>query len=336
MNPVEMKRILELIYAGETLSEESAYQLMLRIGEGAFTDIQVAAFLSALNMRSTTVNELKGMRRAMLELCIPVNLHGLDAMDLCGTGGDGKDTFNISTLSAFVVAGAGIPVAKHGNYAVSSHCGSSNVMEYFGLKFTNDVVLIEQQIEHAGITILHAPLFHPAMKYVAPARKAMQVKTIFNILGPLSNPSQPKVQVSGVYNMEIARLYHFMMQKTHDRYAIIHALDGYDEISLTGVVKMYAHSGERTLSPENFGFSPVQPIELSGGMTTQEAAEIFLSVLEGTSTDVQKNVVVANAAVAISIHQNVSLDTAKNMAEESLDSQKALQSFKALLNTTVS
>jgi anthranilate phosphoribosyltransferase len=332
MNPVEMKRILDLIYSGETFSEQQSYELMMQIGNGAFNEIQVAAFLSALNMRAVTVNELKGMRRAMLDLCIPVNLQDYDAMDLCGTGGDGKDTFNISTLSAFVVAGAGVPVAKHGNYAVSSHCGSSNVLEYFGLKFTNDLSIIYQQMEKANITILHAPLFHPAMKYVAPARKAMQVKTIFNILGPLSNPSQPKVQVSGVYSMDIARLYHFLMQKLHDRYAIVHSLDGYDEISLTGVVKIYSHTGEKTYSPQDMGFQVVQPIDLSGGLTIQEAAAIFLSVLECTSTDIQREVVVANAAVAISIHQGLSLSEAKSAAEESLDSKKALRAFQQLLS----
>jgi anthranilate phosphoribosyltransferase len=332
MNPVEMKRILDMIYSGETFSEQQSYELMMQIGNGAFNEIQVAAFLSALNMRAVTVNELSGMRRAMLDLCIPVHLEGYDAMDLCGTGGDGKDTFNISTLSAFVVAGAGIPVAKHGNYAVSSHCGSSNVLEYFGLKFTNDLSIIHRQMEKANITILHAPLFHPAMKHVAPARRAMQVKTIFNILGPLSNPSQPKVQVSGVYSMDIARLYHFLMQKIHDRYAIVHSLDGYDEISLTGVVKIYSHTGEKTYSPQDMGFRVVQPIDLSGGMTVQEAAAIFLSVLEGTSTDIQREVVVANAALAINTHQGLSLPDAKLAAEESLDSKKAFGAFQQLLS----
>ncbi|HZH68776.1 MAG TPA: anthranilate phosphoribosyltransferase, partial [Chitinophagales bacterium] len=203
-----MKNILEIIYAGEILNEDIIYNMMRRIGEGGYTDIEISAFLSALNMRSVSVGELRGLRRAMLELCLPVDLGGIEAMDLCGTGGDGKDTFNISTISSFVVAGAGIPVTKHGNYGVSSKCGSSNVLEALGVTFSNNTDVLKRQLEAANITILHAPLFHPAMKYVAPSRRNMQVKTVFNILGPLTNPTRPKVQVSGVYNLEVGRLYY--------------------------------------------------------------------------------------------------------------------------------
>jgi anthranilate phosphoribosyltransferase len=327
-----MKQILERLYAGESFSEKEAYEILCQMGEGQFSDMQVAAFLSAYNMRPVAVPELKGFRAAMLDLCVALDLSEYEPMDVCGTGGDGKDTFNISTLAAFVAAGAGVPVAKHGNYAVSSHCGSSNVLEFLGISFSNDISVLRQQMEEAGICILHAPLFHPAMKFVAPARKGVQVKTVFNILGPLTNPTRPKVQSTGVYSKGVARLYSYMMQETHERFSIIHALDGYDEISLTGPVKVFSHQGERTLETRAFGASPIRATDITGGHTIAEAAEIFMAVLEGRASIQQRQVVLANAAVAIATYRDSGLDVAMAEAAESIDSKRALQSFKALQN----
>jgi len=329
-----MKKVLEQLYSGEILSEDFIYNLMNEIGSGAFTDLQITAFLSALNMRPVSVDELRGLRRAMLDLCLAVDTQGVETIDLCGTGGDGKDTFNISTLSAFVVAGAGIPVAKHGNYAVSSHCGSSNVLEALGVKFTSDVSVINRQLEAANIAILHAPLFHPAMKHVAPARRGMQVKTVFNILGPLSNPCRPAVQVAGVYNLEVARLYYYLLQETAERFAVVHALDGYDEISLTGDFKTFSHKGEHTVAPAYLGMKPVIPAELSGGDTIAEATDIFLKVISGQGTEVQRSVVLANAGLAISTYKNWDFKDGIAAAAESLDSGRAEQSLKKLIEIT--
>lgn len=328
-----MKNILQQLYSGEILSEELIYQLMQDIGQGIYSETQIAAFLSALNMRSVSVGELRGLRRAMLDLCVPVDVRGRETMDLCGTGGDGKDTFNISTLSAFVVAGAGIPVTKHGNYAVSSHCGSSNVLESLGVKFTSDVDLINRQLDAANITILHAPLFHPAMKHVAPARRSMQVKTVFNILGPLSNPARPSVQVAGVYNLEIGRLYYYLLQESAERFAVVHALDGYDEISLTGDVKIFSHEGEKCYTPNQLGFDKLQAQSLSGGETIQDAKDIFLQIISGRGTTAQRNAVLANAGVCISTYKGVSISEGISLAAESLDSGQAEQSLKQLIAT---
>ena len=326
-----MKKILQQLYAGTTFSEAETYAIMHRMGAGEFSETQVAAFLSALNMRSLSVDELKGFRRAMLDLCLSVDLDGLETIDLCGTGGDGKDTFNISTLSAFVVAGAGIPVTKHGNYAVSSHCGSSNVLESLGVKFTNDTNTIRRQLDKANITILHAPLFHPAMKHVAPARRGIQVKTVFNILGPLSNPCRPAVQVAGVYHLEIARLYYYLLQESGKKFAVVHALDGYDEISLTSDVKIFSHQGEKYYSPEQFGFEKLSAESLSGGDTIEDAKNIFLQVISGNGTIAQRNAVLANSGLCMATYKGVNLTEGVALAAESLDSGKAYQALKSLI-----
>ncbi|MCO5232825.1 MAG: anthranilate phosphoribosyltransferase [Chitinophagales bacterium] len=327
-----MKNILKELYAGQLLTEDKIYQLMKKIGEGEYSAIQISAFLSALNMRPVSVNELRGMRRAMLDLCLPVDFEGRKTIDLCGTGGDGKDTFNISTLSAFVVAGAEIPVTKHGNYGVSSHCGSSNVLEALGIKFTNDIDRLKKQLEQANITILHAPLFHPAMKHVAPVRREMQIKTIFNILGPLSNPCKPQVQVTGVFNLEVGRLYYYLLQESTPQFAVIHALDGYDEISLTGETKIFSHEGERCYTPQQLGFKALQADQISGGKTIEDAKNIFLQVLKNEATIAQKEVILANAAVCISIYKNISIHEGIDLAKESLESGKAYQALKKLID----
>ena len=233
-----MKQLLNRLINQENISSEEAKQVLVNISNGMYNQSQIASFLTIFMMRSITLEELKGFRDALLELCIPIDLADFNAIDLCGTGGDGKDTFNISTLSSFVTAGAGVKVAKHGNYGVSSACGSSNVMEYLGIKFSNDEDFLKHTIDKAGICVLHAPLFHPAMKNVAPIRRELGVKTFFNMLGPMVNPSFPKNQMVGVFNLELLRMYGYLYQNTDKNYSIVHALDGYDEISLTGKTKV--------------------------------------------------------------------------------------------------
>jgi anthranilate phosphoribosyltransferase len=283
-------------------------------------------------MRSITVEELSGFRDALRNLCLRVNVGDFDTIDVCGTGGDGKDTFNISTLSAFVVAGAGAKVVKHGNYGVSSACGSSNVMEHFGYRFSTDADKLRREIEKSGVCFLHAPLFNPAMKNVAPVRKALKVKTFFNMLGPMINPAFPNRQLIGVYGLDLARLYNYLYQQSDIRYVIVHSLDGYDEVSLTGSFKYILNGVEEIVSPESFGFGQVKAADLQGGTTVAESAGIFLNVLQNKGTDVQNNVVIANSQLALMCYYpGKSRDECRNMAEESLKSGKALAAFNQLI-----
>ena len=281
-------------------------------------------------MRSITIEELEGFRDALLEMCLRVELDGYAAVDLCGTGGDGKDTFNISTLASFVTAGAGVPVVKHGNYGVSSGCGSSNVMEHLGIKFSNEQDFLERSMEEAGISFLHAALFHPAMKNVAPIRKALGVKTFFNMLGPMVNPAFPKNQVVGVFSLELARMYAYLYQKTDKNFSILHALDGYDEISLTGDTKLISNNSEAMLAPQDFGVNRISAEDISGGNTVESAAGIFMDILNGKGTEAQNNVVCANAGMAISTVKKIDLEQGFSEAKESLTSGKALESLNNL------
>lgn len=327
-----MKKILNHLFEYKTLTKEEARQVLIGIGTGHYNTSQIAAFLTVYMMRSITVHELEGFRDAMLELCVPVDLSDFDAMDLCGTGGDGKDTFNISTLSAFVVAGAGQQVAKHGNHGVSSLCGSSTVMEYLGYRFTNDVDKLRSMVDKAGICFLHAPLFHPAMKNVAPIRKDLGVKTFFNVLGPIANPSFPKKQLLGVFNLELARLYAYLYQQTPKRFMILHALDGYDEVSLTGAFKVITSHAEQVLTPQQIGLRQLAPEELAGGQSVDESARIFVNVLKNEATPAQREAVVANSAMALYAAEVVrSIEDAILMAKESLDSGRALACFNKLI-----
>ncbi|HNP18559.1 MAG TPA: anthranilate phosphoribosyltransferase [Fulvivirga sp.] len=327
-----MKDILNKLINHQTLDKGTARQILVDLAQGKFNQSQVAAFLTVYMMRSITVEELAGFRDAMLELCTPLNIGDYDAIDLCGTGGDGKDTFNISTLSSFVVAGAGQYVAKHGNTGVSSVCGSSNLMAHFGYQFTNDEDQLIRSLEEANICFLHAPLFHPAMKNVAPIRKDLGVKTFFNMLGPMVNPSFPSKQLVGVFSLELARLYGYLYQKSDKDFLILHALDGYDEISLTGDFKMITKSGEQMLSPSDLGLAEVKTGEISGGTTIESAAKIFENVLKGEATTAQHNVVTANAGMALyCADSSLSKTDAIAKADESLKSGKALKAFKKLL-----
>lgn len=326
-----MKDLLNRLVNQESISSSEAKQVLVNISKGDYNQSQIASFLTVYMMRNITLQELKGFRDALLELCISVDLSAYNTIDLCGTGGDGKDTFNISTLASFVTAGAGIHVAKHGNYGVSSACGSSNVMEYLGVKFTNDEGFIKKSIEEAGICILHAPLFHPAMKNVAPIRKDLGVKTFFNMLGPMVNPSFPKNQMVGVFNLELLRLYAYLYQNTNTNYSIVHALDGYDEISLTCDTKIVTNHEEQILSPEDLGLEILDQNSISGGNTIKMSAAIFMDIIEGKGTEAQKNVVCANAGLAIATVRKCSHKEGFELARESLASGKAKKSLETLI-----
>ena len=326
-----MKKILNRLINYENISSHEAKQVLVNISKGDYNQSQIASFLTVYMMRSITLEELQGFRDALLELCIPIDLKEFNAIDLCGTGGDGKDTFNISTLASFVTAGAGVKVAKHGNYGVSSTCGSSNVMEYLGISFSNDEAVLKHAIDKAGICVLHAPLFHPAMKNVAPIRRELGVKTFFNMLGPMVNPSFPKNQMVGVFNLELQRLYGYLYQNTNKNYSIVHALDGYDEISLTGATKIISNTSEHMLSPKDLNIKTVDQSAIFGGNTVKSSANIFLNVINGRGTDAQNNVVCANAGLAIATAKQITHKTGFEMAKESLLTGKAKTSLNTLI-----
>ena len=325
-----MKNILNRLINHEILSKEEAKNTLVNISSGSYNPSQISAFLTVYMMRSISIEELAGFREALLELCNRIDLSNYNTIDLVGTGGDGKDTFNISTLASFITAGAGVKVAKHGNYGVSSISGSSNVMEKLGVKFSNDNNFLEKCVDQAGIAILHAPLFHPAMKNVAPIRKELAVKTFFNMLGPLVNPSFPQNQLLGVFNLEMARMYSYLYQNTSVKYIILHALDGYDEISLTGPTKIITSTKEGMLNPSDFGVRLLQQNEIEGGKTIDESAEMFLNIISGKGTEGQNNVVCANAAMAISTVNGTSLLESFELAKESLLSGKGLKALNKL------
>lgn len=327
-----MKSILNRLINNELLSKTEAKEVLVQISNGAYNESQIAAFLTVYMMRSITVNELEGFRDALLELCIDFDVSDYNTIDLCGTGGDGKNTFNISTLASFIVAGAGIHVTKHGNYGVSSVSGSSNVMEHFGVKFSNNSDYLKRCLDQAGICILHAPLFHPAMKNVGGIRKALGVKTFFNMLGPMVNPAFPKNQLVGVFNLELARIYGYLYQKTNKNYTILHALDGYDEISLTGPTKAITNESEQLITPSHFGVEPILASQIFGGDSVAHAAGIFKTVLAGKGTDAQNNVVCANAGMAIATVQKCSPQQGFDLAKESLLSGKGMNALEQLIN----
>lgn len=326
-----MKKILSELIDHRSLTKDTAKQVLVDLALGKFNPSQTTAFMTVYMMRSITVEELQGFRDAMLELCIPAHFDQ-PVMDVCGTGGDGKNTFNMSTLSSFVVAGAGQPVAKHGNYGVSSPCGSSNLLEYFGYKFTNNVDELKRSLDRANICFMHAPLFHPAMKNVGPIRKELGVKTFFNLLGPMVNPAQPKTQLVGVFSLELARLYAYLYQRTDKQFMVLHSLDGYDEISLTGSFKAISNKTETLMTPADLGFDTVTPAALSGGETADDAARIFLNVLTNEGTSAQTHAVLANAAMALLTAEKVTTPAdAVAMARESLESGRAKEAFEKLM-----
>jgi len=327
-----MKQVLNQLFEHKTLSEQDAYSILLRIGKGDFNSSQIAAFLTVYLMRNIAVQELKGFQNALLDLCLKIDFSDFDTIDVCGTGGDGKDTFNISTLSAFVVAGAGYKVAKHGNYGVSSSCGSSNVLEYLGYEFTNKEDILKKQLAETNFTMMHAPLFHPAMKNVGPIRRELGIKTFFNMLGPIVNPSFPKNQLAGVYSLEIARIYNYLLQDSGKKYTILHSLDGYDEISLTGKFKTINNNGEQLLSPTTIGLKKHSQEAIYGGNSVASSAKIFVDILNNKSTQAQENVVLANAGFAIhTFEPHKSITDCIAIARESLKSGNALQVLEKVI-----
>lgn len=327
-----MKAILSHLFEYKVLTKQQSKEILIGISSGKYTNSEIASFLTIYAMRSITVEELEGFRDAMLEMCLSVDLSAYDPIDVCGTGGDGKDTFNISTLSCFVVAGAGQNVAKHGNHGVSSLCGSSTILEYLGAKFTNEKDILEKQIATAGVCFLHAPLFHPAMKNVAPVRRELGVKTFFNMLGPMVNPVSPQKQLVGVFSLELARLFAYLYQQTDKQFLVLHALDGYDEVSLTGSFKIITAHSEQVLTPSHLGLDTLRAEQLSGGETVEASAKIFMNVLNNEATEAQKQAVLANASLALyCANPHNSLIDSVAMARESLESGKALRSFKKLI-----
>ncbi len=327
-----MKTILSKLFEHQHLSREEAREVLLNISNENYNPSQIASFMTVYLMRAITVDELQGFRDALLELCLSIDLEGRETIDIVGTGGDGKDTFNISTLSSFLVAGAGYPVTKHGNNSVSSVSGSSNVLQEQGYKFTNDRDTLLRQLDKANICFFHAPLFHPAMKAVAPIRRALKVKTFFNMLGPLVNPAQPKHQLFGVFNLELGRLYQYILQQSEKQFAIVYAMDGYDEVSLTSPFKVRTHYSEQLITPTDIKKPYYRQSDLYGGSTIEAAARIFRNILEGNGTQAQVDVVTTNAGLAIHcIHSEKTLIDCIAEAQEALDSGRALECLKNLV-----
>jgi anthranilate phosphoribosyltransferase len=328
-----MKQILNFLFEHQSLSKSTARQVLLDIGQGVYNDHELSAFMTVYLMRTITVDELMGFREALLEMCVKIDFEERKVMDIVGTGGDGKNTFNISTLSCFIVAGAGQPVAKHGSYGASSVSGASNLMETLGYKFKSDTGRLKHELDEAKMCFLHAPVFHPALKTVAPIRKNLGVRTFFNLLGPMVNPSDPSYQLVGVYNLEVSRFYNYLLQLENRKYAIVHSMDGYDEVSLTSDVKLITRDGESMLSPVQLGGDYVTQGEIYGGDTVQASAELFMRILRGEGTSAQQNVVLANSALALLLTDRYAdYASAFEAAKESLKSGKALSVFNKLIS----
>lgn len=328
-----MKKILNQLFQNHTLSRNDSKQILLKIANGEYNQSQIVAFLTVFQLRNVTLDELSGFRDALLELSVPVDFSDFETIDLCGTGGDGKDTFNISTLASFVVAGTGAKVAKHGNYGVSSTCGSSNILEYFGYEFSANQDKLKRELDKANICFLHAPKFNPAMKNIAPIRKELGIKTFFNMLGPMVNPSSPNNQLIGVFNNELGRIYNYIYQKLNKNYSIVHSLDGYDEVSLTSDFKLQTPQLDSVISPEEIGFKRNSHHDISGGKTVNDSAQMFLEILKGDGTQAQNNVVLVNSALAIQcLHPSSSFENCLEKAKDSLFGGNALTCFNNLLN----
>lgn len=324
-----MKQYLLRLANGETLSQDDTHAIMLETVAGRYTDSEIAALLMAMQMRGVSVDEILGFRQGLKETGKAIDLDGYDALDIVGTGGDGKNTFNISTCAAFVIAGAGYKVSKHGNGASSSVSGASNVLQMHGVKFTDDADRLRHSLDKAGICYLHAPLFAYGMKSVGPVRKALGIPTCFNLLGPLVNPCSPKNTLHGTANQAQLRLYASIHHRLGDNFGIVTSYDGYDEISLTSGFKICTNYFEKVLTPVDLGLSYVEQQDIYGGDTLEQAVRIFDNVLEGTASEAQKNVVIANAACGISImDKNISMQDSISIARESLDSGRAIQAFK--------
>ncbi len=326
-----MKKYLKKLYESQSLTKEEAREVLLLISEGKANPSEMASLLTVYLMRPISVEELGGYRDVLLELCRPVDIDE-ETIDVCGTGGDSKNTFNISTLSALVAASCGVKVAKHGNYGVSSVSGSSNVLEILGYKFTNKTGALKKQLDLHNICFMHAPLFHPALKHVAPVRKEMGVKTFFNMLGPLVNPAKTTHKMVGVYNLELARVYHYLLQAEDQNYCVVHSLDGYDEISGTADFKVYTQKGEEIVDPKIFDLPAITEQSLFGGNTVEDAAKIFMNILEYKGTREQTEVLALNAGYAIHCYTQKPVKECFAEAKEAIQSKKTLNLFKNLIN----
>lgn len=327
-----MKKILQYLFEHKTLSKEAATDVLMQIGRGQYNEHEVTAFMTVFLMRSITLEELQGFRDALIELCVKTDLNDYETLDIVGTGGDGKNTFNISTLACFIAAGAGQKVAKHGNYGASSVSGASNVMEQLGYKFSSNNDKLKNEIETAGICFLHAPLFHPALKTVGPIRKNLALRTFFNMLGPIANPAMPSFQLIGVFSHEMARIYNYFLQTKGKPFTIIHSMDGYDEISLTNDTKVITQSGEKVMTADQLGKRMVAAHDIQGGNSVEDAAKIFVNILKGAGTWAQNAVTLANASMALYCTEKYNnYDTAYAAAVESLESGKAYSSLQKLL-----
>ena len=324
-----MKETLEYLFSGNTLTRAEANESLLAVGKGLHTEVEFASFLTVFKMRPITSDELGGFRDAMDELSLKTDLSEYNAIDIVGTGGDGKNTFNISTLACFILAGTGVNVTKHGNYAVSSTSGSSNLLELLGYKFSNDPEKLKTDLDKGNFCFLHAPLFHPAMKHIAPVRRALKVQTFFNILGPMINPSSPKFQVLGVNNQENFNHYKNIYETLDVNFMIVNSKDGYDEVSLTADTRLARNKSEGTISPADFSFEKIAPEKLFGGNSVEEAAKIFINILNGYGSAEQNNVVTANAALGLQlVHPEKDLKECVEIAAESLKSGRALAKLK--------
>lgn len=327
-----MKQILNKLFEHQSLTRSEATEVMTNIAAGKYNEAQISAFVSVFIMRSIELNEIIGFRDALLDMAIEADLSEFDSIDIVGTGGDGKNTFNISTASCFAVAGAGYKVAKHGNYGATSVSGASNVLEHYGAKFTTDMDVVKKAIDQSGFAYLHAPLCNPAMKNVAGVRKNLGVRTFFNVLGPLISPVRPNYQCLGVYDLKMMRLYNYIYQSLGINYTIVHSLDGYDEISLTSTCKVSNNKGENVYSPEDLGFRQIAQKELWGGETVADASKIFLNVLNNKATDAQRNAVVINSAFTIqTICPEKTIDECKSEALQSLERGKAKKAFEKFI-----
>ena len=327
-----MKNLLKDLYNHKIMSKEESKAALISLTDGSANSSQISSFLTVFLLRDITSEELDGFREAMIELSIDVDIDGDELIDLCGTGGDGKDTFNISTISSFVVAGSGIKVAKHGNYGVSSSCGSSNIISHLGHEFSNNISSLKYSLDKSNICFLHAPLFHPSLKNISPVRIELGVKTFFNMLGPMVNPIQPKSQLVGVFNSNIFRLYSHIYSKTNKSFCIVHSIDGYDEVSLTGSFKLFSNNQDLMLEPKDLGFKVIDSVKLSGGKNIKESSKIFLDILKNKGTSEQVDAVLANSGLAIYCAKKLnSIKDGIEIARESLESGKAYNCLKLFI-----
>ncbi len=328
-----MKKILLYLFEHKTLSRAAAKEVLINISKSVYNEHEITAFMTVYLMRSITIEELQGFRDALLELCVRVDFSPFHTLDIVGTGGDGKNTFNISTLACFIVAGTGQKVTKHGNYGATAISGASNVMEQLGYTLKNDPGRLRRELEESNICFLHAPLFHPALKAVGAIRKNIGVRTFFNMLGPMVNPAFPEYQLVGVYSLEMARIYNYLLQETGKPFTIIHSLDGYDEISLTNDTRVITRNGDAVRTPQQLGRRTVHAADIYGGNTVEESARVFMRILKGDGSWAQNAVVLANAAMALECTGTYNnYDAAYGAAVDSLESGKALDVLQKLIS----